>query len=523
MELNAHGLNEIGLNEAGAAPAPPVPIVVGAWHESIYVSAGPVDAWHEAAFGVRTLAYHTAPYGYRIGAAWHDAGFSLNPAVSNWHEADLDLLALEPVNNWHTSLFSERLQAWHEAPFTTNLGVQQWHESEFTGSVPVGQWHDGLLDLRMTNPVDAWHSAFLDLRTAEVFNITGTPYILKNGVQIPITGADISCDEGGYAWISNVSLARTSDYQAFGKDDPFTLVLFGDSYEFIRDGKSLTRNGPSQVDLTISGISPCAKLDTPRADEVTKTWAEPIMASAVATEMAAGVPVDWQLVDWLIPAYRLGVSNASPLAVIQQVAAAAGGVVEAKQDGTLLVRPKFPVSIPDWETTPPDQTFTDDQDNLSIREGVTYIRVYDKFYLSDTAVDSASDRFEFEMAEGDSHRGTLFAYPATWRTNLVVTSTRDGVLLVPLGVVSREEEEVIEFVQGTGQTAFPIDAILSTEWLDRDLGGLSFAPYTSQLTATGNTFSDKYSLLKIRYRTKAITYHTEYAGDGEAQYLLEEI
>ena len=551
MELNSGLLNESLLNDGGAPSGPPVsPRVVewhssvfanlssvkqwhqadysqesrlATWHESAFSSAGPVHAWHEGLFGVRILAYHESTYGQRMGAAWHQSSFGLNPSVKAWHEASLDLLARQPVVQWHESRFSQRLQQWHESPFTARSRVVQWHEAGYTGSIPVSGWHDSPLALRATNPAVAWHSAFFDLRTAQVFNITGEPYILKAGLRIPVLGADLSCDEGGYAWICNISLARVSDYQAFGKDDPFTLVLFGDSYEFMRDSKSLTRNGPAQVDMTISGISPAAVLDAPRADEVTKTWTDPILASAVALEMSAGIPVDWQIIDWIIPAYRLGVSNASPLAVIQQVAAAAGGVVEAKQDGTLLVRPKFPVTLPAWETTAPDQVFTDDQDNLSIREGVLNIRVYDKFYLSDTAVESGADRFEFEQTPGDAYSGTLLAYPATWRTNLVVTSTKTGVFLAPLGVASREEEETIEFVQGVGQTAFPIDAILSSEWLDRDLGGLSFAPYTSQLTATGTAHADKYSLLKIRYRTKAITYRAEYAGNGEAQFLLEEV
>lgn len=551
MELNSGLLNEGLLNEVSGPSAPPaVPPVaqwheslfsgislveqwhespysrvapLAAWHEGWYSVAMPTASWHEGQYGVRILAYHEAVFGQRMGAVWHEGQFGLNPAVGAWHEGSLAMLARQPVSQWHEARYAQPLQQWHAAPFTLKTRIEQWHAADFTGSSPVSDWHEAPLALRTTNPAIAWHPSFYDLRTAQVFNITGEPYILKAGIRIPILGADLSCDEGGYAWICNVSLARVSDYQAFGKDDPFTVVLFGDSYEFMRDSKSLTRNGPAQVDMTISGISPVAVLDTPRADDVTKTWTDPIMASAVAVEMSAGIPVDWQILDWLIPAYRLGVSNASPLAVIQQVAAAAGGVVEAKQDGTLLVRPKFPVTLPAWETTAPDQTFTDDQDNLSIREGVVNIRVYDKFYLSDTAVSSGSDRFEFQQTEGDAYSGTLFAYPAVWRTNLVVSSTRDGVFLAPLGVASREEEEVIEFVQGVGQTAFPIDAILSAEWLDRDLGGLSFAPYTSQLTATGTVFADKYSLLRLRYRTKAITYRAEYAGNGEAQFLLEEV
>jgi hypothetical protein len=112
-------------------------------------------------------------------------------------------------------------------------------------------------------------------------------------------------------------------------------------------------------------ISPSAKLVMPRAVPYEKTWANPIQARDAA-EDAVGAPIDWQLVNWTIPGGRLAVYLAAPIDVVKTIAKAAGGVVETKPDGSLLVRHLFPVAVPDWENATPDHILSDAEHNLSV-------------------------------------------------------------------------------------------------------------------------------------------------------------
>lgn len=536
MELNSGLLNESGLGDPGSPPAPsaiPVSqwnetswafrIRLQQWNDGPFTSTAPIQQWNEAAYGARVLAFNSASWGNQVGAAWNEASFALRGLVQQLNEAAFDVRLRDPVAQWNDASWAARFGQWNEATWLTRERVQQWNAAEYAGTLPLGQWHEADFELREFNPVSRWNTALWDLESAEVTNITGAPYLLKDGEVIGITGADFAADEGGFFWTCNIELARVADYQRFKRNDPFEIDLFGDRYHFIVELKSIDRPAVAQVTMTLTGVSPAAVLDSPRARPVTKTWDTAMLASQIALEMAGSVPLDWQVLDWVIPANRLAVNGASPISVIQQLATACGGVVEADTDGGLVVRPEFPVTVPEWGNVSPDLVLTDKSHNLSTREGVGAADVYNRFYLSDTLAGAATDRIEFEADEADPYKGTLRVYPAVWRENLVVTSTRAGVILVPTGVISREEEETIEVTQGTGQTAFPIDAILGFEWLDRDLGGVSAGNYSSTVTAAGSGPLPKYSLLRIRYRTKAITYRTEYDQNGLAQFLVEEV
>lgn len=546
MLLNRHGLNEVGLNTTHAPGGGRVVTQlvsqfslrdpVSTQHEGTYAGSFPIGApqhealyeigpkirqEHESRWGLRVLVGHTAPFGNRIAPAAHAAEYTLVGGILAQHEARFDLQVSQPVAAQHEARWADRLVAQHEAPWQALRRAFAQHGAIWSNSVPVAAQHAAQLDLLAFVPVAAQHRAIYDTESSTVLNLSGNPHVEKDGRQIAIAGADLAFDEGGYAWTSSIELANVADYQSFRRNEPFTVVLFGDRYEFIVDSKSLSRDRPAGVSMVISGVSPVAMLDSgpDRAGEITRTWTTPVLASEVARELAGSIPVDWQILDWLIPAHRLGVSNASPIGVIQQIAQAAGGVVEGTQDGALLVRPAFPISVPDWGVKPSDHVFTDAADNISVREGVVAAAVFDRFYLTDALAASSSDRVEWAPADGDAHRGQLLVYPGHWRTNLAVTSTRNGVVLGPLGIVTREEEETVELRNGAGATQFPIDAVLETEWLDRNLGGVTAAPYSNEITAAAGGFG----LLRIRYRTKAIVYNAEYAQEGMAQFLVEEL
>lgn len=564
MELNRHPLNAAGLNAAAAlsgytrvlaAHAGQHDIIspwvlaehaasavllqgVRAGHAAVADLWVPIRQEHTGVFSYRLLAAHAAPFGNRIAPASHAAGYSLAGRVRAQHTGQAVILGTERVVGQHTGrlgflLAVQHVSAWgatqrvaqqHAAPQAVFRAVQAQHAGPVGFSAPVAQRHALAWDVQARDPVRVQHTGTFDVTGSAVLNISGEPYVELGGQQVAILGADLAFDEGGYVWTTTVELARVADYQAFTRNAPFTVVLFGDRYEFIVDSKGLDRSAPGAVSMTVSGSSPVAMLDVQpdRAAEVTRTWTEPALASEIVRELAGSVPVDWRLLDWTIPAHRLGVAAASPISVIQQIARAAGGVAEATPTGALLIRPAFPVTVPEWGAVPADQVFTDAADNLSVRDGVSGVTRFNRLYLADVVPGSNPDRIEWVADEADSLRGELHVYPAAWRENLVVTSTRTDAVLLPSGVVSREEDEVIEIAGGTGAASYPVDAILAAEWLDTDLGGVVVAPYSTQVSA-GAGHPKPYSLLRLRYRTRAIVYQASYPREGLVQFIVEEL
>src|SRR5690606_2242003 len=142
------------------------------------------------------------------------------------------------------------------------------------------------------------------------------------------------------------------EYRRFTPDKPFVVVLGADEYHFIVDTRSMQRNSQVAIDATINGISPAARLASPRAEPFTKTRDTAVLARAAGDEMLAGSGValsSYDIPDWFIPAFRLAVSDATPMDVLEMIAHAAGGVVQSDIDGTLSIRPLFPVPVPEWE------------------------------------------------------------------------------------------------------------------------------------------------------------------------------
>lgn len=549
MSLNALGVDTIG---TAPAPVPQNPGLVRGEHRAYYALLARVASAHAAALDIgvfargehiapipmRLLVEHAVVIGYRIAPVQHVASYGVHTRVSAQHLSLADVMASAAVKASHTAPWGHRVAAQHTAGVTYRARVSAQHMGTWAAfsralaehdalagfSFPVGAQHQAGLDMFAFSPVSAQHRASLDIATATVLNLSGEPHVEAAGLRLPILGADLAFDEGGYAWTCTVELANVADYQALRRNDPFALVLFGDRFEFIVDSKGIDRSSPAGVSITVSGISPVAMLDVQpdRAAEITRTWTVAAQASDIVRELAGDIPVDWRIVDWTIPAYRLGVAAASPISVIQQIARAAGGVAESTPAGGLLIRPSFPVTVPDWETAAPDHILTDKADTLSVRDGVAGVSRFDKLYLSDAQAGGAADRIEWVADEGNAQTGRLLVYPAAWRENLVVTSTRSSAVLVPLGIVSREEEETIEIAGGTGATAFPVDAVLDYQWLDTDLGGVSVPPYSNQVSA-GAGLAKPYSLLRIRYRTKAIVYQASYPEEGMVQFIVEEV
>ena len=94
-------------------------------------------------------------------------------------------------------------------------------------------------------------------------------------------------------------------------------------------------------------------------------------------------------------------------------------------------------------------------------------------------------------------------YQTPWKNDFTLRHTGGTwVILESLGIEERViTDEIVEFVSGTGTTQYPIYSRISIEWLQDNLGNITFGEdgiLESDIKAE--------SLLKISYKTKCRKY-----------------
>lgn len=351
--------------------------------------------------------------------------------------------------------------------------------------------------------------------------IRTTLFTLEDPTGIDVDGIDIESasvviDEGSSLWTGTFELTNKSDLSKFKAHSLFRFYIHGEEFLFLVSAKNLEHTGPSVIRPTLVGVSPALQLSAPMSLQVTKTWNTSVMAHDVILEMAGGYPVEITIGNWPILAYRLGVSNASPLDVIKTVAEAVGGVVDSKPDGTLRIRPKYPVSIPQWGPATVNHVYTPDGHVFTSKSQDLPVRVFNKFRVMDAQIGQGGDRLDY--TEITSTTGEIRAYLSPWReAALVCTSYTADVLGVREEY--RDEEETIEIFNGTGNVRYPVYGVNSIQWMGVPLGGIVAGNDSTVITSTSE--DDKFSMLKISYKTRCLVYDVRGEFESVAQFLLE--
>lgn len=414
--------------------------------------------------GVRSSI--SVPLETTLDARGHlSAGVPMRPIVSAGLEADMGMLSYTPVSRKWVGA----------APLVDNSPITQ--TSTFT----------------ITDPV--------------------------TGEAIPLLSGSIVADEGSYGWVGTFEVEHIADLRRFVASSLFSLTIGTDTYVLMVDAKTTSRTDYIVTTATLKAISPSVTLAAPRAALLTKTWGVSMMSHDLITELCAGYPVQIQILNWSIPAYRFGVSRTSPMDAIKQIASAVGGVVDTLPDGTLRVRPSFPVPTNQWSYGTSDLSLSEEDDLFSMTEEDNPIRVFDKFRVLDNQAISGSDRLEY--LELTATTGQVRAYPSPWRTDVVLGTSSPSVMIQNFTIETRDEEETIEIYNGEGNVRFPVLSVNSIQWLGTNLLGVVAGGDSTKVTSTHLT--DKFSLLTISYKTRCLVFPVSGPVGHKAQFLLRNL
>jgi hypothetical protein len=351
------------------------------------------------------------------------------------------------------------------------------------------------------------------LDDARLQAVVNSPELVWHGQRIRIVEATLSCDEESPVWIARVEIAAIADFAAIGIGDTITLALGLETFVLVVDGKTLSRTSVAEQRMELTAVSPVALLDAPFAGTI-RYYEAGAIAAHEAVEFLIG-PVDWSLPEWVIPAGRLMLEGATPLAAARNIVAAIGGIVESNPDGSVICRRRHPVSIPQYGAAAVAHSLFD-ADVMSAQAQIAPMRGYNRVTLANDegGVSMSTDRIEYVADIDDAYRGTVRAYLASARTLVLAHTGHPATVIATLGETTRTEIETVEFVEGRASTRYPVTAIVDLAWQHTGLGDVTAAGQTLTAATSG------YSLLRITYTTTSLDWRVALPVDEEVQFVL---
>ncbi len=546
MSINSAPINTFPINAPAAAPAAPVvqvPLTLANAINSPPLAVLPVplnlanaippttDAGFLWALPLRIDAGFVWDLVLRVGAlATYPLGWAadmvityplqLLAKVDAGFEWPLPMLDVDPVNREIEFPYSLRLN--REFELSAELLEVVNREIELSAGLldAVNREFELSAELLAFDKVNRQIRYVYSLLDESAVNVTGAIELelVKTNEIIPITSGTVETSEDSYTWIATIDLADIRDFDKFDFDDALIVRIYGEEYNLLVDGKDRSRSGPADVSARLRAISTTARAATPRAAELTETFGQILAQDAV--EQILGQLVDWQIIDWLIPAGRLAAENADPIEIAQQIVEAAGATIETNPDGTFYVRDRYPVPVAQWETATPDQVYLESDAILTWSEGFRPEQIFNRFRIRDGGGDDFRDRIIFEADEDNGLAGSLFVFPNPFRDINVIDTSDAAITATPVGDVFLEKEDEVEFREGAGGVSFPVFSIQSVEWFDLDIGPVNFT-----LDSTDVTSSDpinKFSIALIKYTTRAKEFRTSSPVADVAQFLVED-
>lgn len=351
------------------------------------------------------------------------------------------------------------------------------------------------------------------LDDARLQAVVNSPELVWHDQRIRIVEATLSCDEESPVWIARVEIAAITDFAAIGIGDTITLALGLETFLLVVDGKTLSRGSVAEQRMELTAVSPVALLDAPFAGTIRYYEAGAVSARA-AVEFLIG-SVDWQLPEWIIPAGRLMLEGATPLAAARNIVAAIGGIVESNPDGTVVCRRRHPVSIPHYGAVTVAHSLFD-ADVMSAKAQIAPMRGYNRVTIANEegSMGRSADRIEYVADADDAYRGTVRAYLASQRSVVLAHTGHPSTVIASLGVVIRTESETVELIEGQASTRYPVTAIVNLAWQHTGLGDVTASGQSLTATTSG------YSLLRITYTTTSLNWRVALPIDEEVQFVL---
>lgn len=352
--------------------------------------------------------------------------------------------------------------------------------------------------MEVRNPLQAGMLASYDLLSEANAEFSEPKALLTlNGQTIEIDDGYISCDYDSPGYTFNCKVADTNFVFGAKQGDSLVVVFEGTTYLFFLSDISRTADeGSAGDEVTISGLSPVMLRDAPYAETITYAPDAPKNFSEIIEELL-GVSVDFSRhIDWVVPFGRAQTSQQTPLAAARAFLEAIGSRLQSRPDGSVYVLQRYPTGFDALPSGVPPHAFEEAVNMFTRSSTYSYARGYNRYRVRDSDA-SYADMIEFDEAE-EIASVYLSPYRNSWR--LECTTTPD-VYWDDQGEFTEEYTELWDFTAGTATAKYPILDLVSVSWITDSLGGLSFAPSSTRVSApTAVHFG--YGIAQVTYRAK---------------------
>lgn len=223
----------------------------------------------------------------------------------------------------------------------------------------------GLLSSNLPLSLTCWHDdppqAIPNLRSYIVHN-TITANI--GGIAIDLPSFGIKADMDGYYWQGNIDITA-KDYAKIrhkldvprGSEPMINVTVNGFQFSFIAEDQQRSRQLAQHM-YSLSGRSITARLGADYALSQGGLIDQASYVSQIAAQQLNGLSIsilDWDINDWLVPADAYSVAGKTPVAVLADIAKAAGGfLMSHPSEPKVSLKPRWKVAAWDMATATPD-------------------------------------------------------------------------------------------------------------------------------------------------------------------------
>ena len=396
------------------------------------------------------------------------------------------------------------------APITTIQAVQQTITEEpiqtiqsILQTIDEKTWvsMNQMLLQSLEDPAVSFHTVDWDLLLDGVsikgditeLQVTYSENSVHNSISVSSTSEDLF-------WVSN-------PYEKTG-ESRLKLTIGTRTLYFLLEN----RNGSEEA-FSFGGRSLSAREEIQFAKSIEYLLEEPKSAKAVALEILTVSSLSWLCNDWVLPK-GFGFEG-PPLAGVKKIASVIDAVVRCSDEGTIIVRNRFPVRPVDMPNASVAKSF--DRANVI---ALSYDEKPGKLY---NAVEVLGQTFEpfipdHEIEEDDLKIGKTVHVQIFWGKNkpkvTPETYVTDGTVVhVGSNLTLEVEETRYTFERGKSSVSKPIKNIKQVKWIGDSGGAVSFEENSKIL-----------ELSEELYRVAKITYTTVYdryrANNHSVEYLL---
>lgn len=504
-----------------------------------------IHAAHESLYASRVFAAHSVFNTFSFGSVAHDVAYTNSAKIMPaWHVSTWSLDPMHAMAN-HELYWSSGVAAMHSSPYDGAYRVSSSLVALYGKPIPLSSSHTSSYSLMRKSlrghvaplllgpQVAASQSSVYEMLVrnvvAQSFNAAyelmpagaGATFLspqsvaTMNGMSLELDDCYISCDYDSVGYTFECKVSDLEFVRGARIGDRIDVLFEGTAYLFFLSNVSSDSPERSAAEsVSIRGLSPVFLLDAPYAETVTYAPDEAKLFSEIIQE-ALGVPVDFSRhIDWVVPYGRAQSSSQTPLGLVSGFLGSIGSRLLSNPDGSVYALPRYPVGFDTVPTGVPPHALDETNHVFTKSSTYEYNKGYNRFRVRD------SEEGYGDIIEYDEPTSIASVWLSPYRSSgWELRCTASDIVLYSQGEVVEEHEEMWDFKAGATSSTYPILDLVSLTWITDSLGGVSFVPYSTKVSApVGINFG--YGLAKVVYRAKRSKFELVTSTPVEATQLI---